>query len=63
MSQFIQDFRAKHPEYNDIADDQLVSALHQKYYSDISIEQFNDRIGYKPIVEDPTNNQVETNDR
>lgn len=57
MSQFIQDFRAKYPQYQDVADDQLVSALHAKYYSDIPIEQFNQRIGYQPPAPQPIQQQ------
>lgn len=46
MSQFIKDFRVKNPAYDDMPDDQLVSALHNKYYSDIPLEQFNQTIGF-----------------
>jgi phospholipid N-methyltransferase len=49
VSQFIQDFRAKNPQYNDLPDDQLVSALHNKFYSDIPVEQFNQQIGFQPV--------------
>lgn len=49
MSQFIQDFRAKHPQYDDMPDDQLVSSLHNKFYSDIPIEEFSQRIEYTPM--------------
>lgn len=45
MSQFIQDFRTKNPQYNDLSDEQLSSALHNKFYSDIPLEEFNQRIG------------------
>lgn len=47
MSQVITDFRAKHPQYDGIADDQLVTALHGKYYSQMPIEEFNQKIGYQ----------------
>lgn len=49
MSQFIQDFRKKYTQYDDMPDDQLVNALHQKYYSDIPMQEFTQRIGYEPI--------------
>lgn len=52
MSEFITDFRTKNPQYNDMADDDLVGALHTKFYSDIPIEQFSERIGYQPPAED-----------
>lgn len=40
-------------------DDQLVTALHNKYYSDIPVEQFNQKIGFQPIqvVEQPIEQQ------
>ena len=47
MSQVIQNFRAEHPQYDDIADDQLVTALHGKYYSDMPFEDFTQKIGYQ----------------
>lgn len=53
MSQFIKDFRQTNPQYNDMADDQLVSALHNKYYSDMDAEAFNQKIGYQTIAEEP----------
>jgi len=49
VSEFIKDFRIKNPQYNDMADDQLVTALHTKYYSDIPIEQFNQKIGFQSL--------------
>ncbi|WP_297331325.1 LPD38 domain-containing protein [Pseudoalteromonas sp.] len=53
MSEFIQSFREQNPQYNDMADDQLVTALHGKYYSDIPIEQFNQKIGFQVSPVDP----------
>lgn len=41
----IQDVRAKFPQYDDMSDEQLGSALHKKYYSDIPQEQFFQQIG------------------
>ncbi len=49
MSEFIKNFRVENPQYNDMADDQLVSALHNKYYSDIPAEQFSQKIGYQSV--------------
>lgn len=51
MSQFIADFRTKNPQYNDMADDQLVSALHNKYYSDMDAAAFSQKIGYQSATE------------
>jgi len=47
VSEFIKSFREQNPQYNDMADDQLVTALHNKYYSDIPVEQFNQKIGFQ----------------
>lgn len=41
----IKDVRAKFPQYQDLSDEQLVTALHQKYYSDIPMEQFAQKVG------------------
>lgn len=40
-------FRAKYPCYNDLTDEELSRALHKKYYSDLTFEDFSSRIGYK----------------
>ena len=36
----IEEVRQKYPQYNDLSDDQLLQGLHQKYYSDMPVEQF-----------------------
>lgn len=64
MSEFIQSFREQNPQYNDMADDQLVTALHGKYYSDIPIEQFNQKIGFQVAPIEPVqqgNSPVDAN--
>jgi hypothetical protein len=40
-------FRTKYPCYNDLSDEELSRALHKKYYSDLTFEDFSNRIGYK----------------
>lgn len=42
----LKQFREKNPAYDDMPDDQLVSALHQKYYSDIPKAEFDSLMGY-----------------
>ena len=59
MSQFIKDFRTKNPAYNDMPDDQLVTALHNKYYSDIPVEQFNQQIGFQSVQPLTTEQPIE----
>jgi hypothetical protein len=40
-------FRSKYPCYNDLTDEELSRALHKKYYSGITFEDFSRRIGYQ----------------
>ena len=47
----IQEVRAKYPQYQDLSDKQLVDSLHQKYYSDIPINQFYQQVG---LAQQPT---------
>ncbi len=37
--------REKYPQYNDLSDEQLAGALHKKYYSDISFDDFSKKVG------------------
>lgn len=41
----LSDFRAQHPEYNDMPDQQLTDALYKKFYSDIPRAQFDAKMG------------------
>ena len=43
----LQQFRQKYPQYNDMSDVALASALHKKYYSDVPVQEFNQKIGLK----------------
>jgi hypothetical protein len=42
----ISEVRQKYPQYKDLSDEQLAGALHQKFYSDMSFEDFSKKIGY-----------------
>src|SRR5882672_8589285 len=44
----LQEYRQAHPQYDQVPDEQLVNALHQKYYSSMPIDQFHTSIGYAP---------------
>lgn len=44
----IKQIRKQYPQYNDMSDEQLANALHQKYYSDLPKEQVFEKLGYKP---------------
>jgi len=46
--QTIQDIRNKFPEYSDLSDQQLADGLHQKFYSDMPIDEYYKKIGFKP---------------
>src|SRR5579864_1001954 len=52
----IADIRAQYPQYNDMSDQQLGDALHQKFYADMPRDQFNQKIGLapQPAPIDPT---------
>lgn len=43
----IQEVRAKFPQYNDLSDADLASALHRKFYADIPYDEFAGKIGIK----------------
>lgn len=42
------DVRAKYPQYDDMTDEALATALHSKYYSDMPFEEFSSKVGYSP---------------
>jgi hypothetical protein len=44
----IAEVRQKYPQYNDMSDEALADALHQKYYSDMPKEEFQAKIGLQP---------------
>lgn len=41
----ITEIRQKYPQYQDMSDNDLASALHKKFYSDMPVDQFNSKIG------------------
>lgn len=48
----LEEIRQKYPQYKDVEDEKLVSALYEKYYADkTSFEDFSERIGYMPTVD------------
>lgn len=47
----LTDFRAKHPEYNDMPDDKLADSLYRKFYSDMPRDQFNQKMGAQQQVQ------------
>lgn len=49
----IQTVRQKYPQYGDLSDDQLASALHKKHYSDIPYGEFAGKIGLKTDAPKP----------
>ena len=46
--------REKFPQYGDMSDADLASALHKKFYADMPADQFNAKIGYEPPEPIPT---------
>lgn len=45
MNEFLEKFRAQYPQYKDMSDGDLARALHTKFYSDLSFDDFAARIG------------------
>jgi hypothetical protein len=41
----IAEVRQQYPQYSDMSDTDLAGALHKKFYSDMPVEQFNQKIG------------------
>lgn len=42
----LAEVRTKHPEYDDMSDAELASALHKKFYSDIPLDDFHKKVGF-----------------
>ena len=51
----IAGIREKYPQYKDMTDAQLVTGLHNKYYSDMGLDEFKKKIGFSatPQVQQP----------
>ena len=41
----LTDFRTKYPQYDNISDKDLADALHRKYYSDLDVNDYYQRLG------------------
>lgn len=46
----IQEIRQKYPQYSDMSDGDLASALHRKYYADMPFAEFSSKIGLKQVA-------------
>ena len=44
-------FRAQYPEYDDLADQDLVDRLYKKYYSDLDRDDYYKRMGFDPSTD------------
>jgi hypothetical protein len=53
----IAEIRQQYPQYSDLSDAQLAGALHQKYYSDMSLEEFSTKAGLKTETKKPATAQ------
>lgn len=54
----LADFRAQHPEYNDMSDTDLSNALYTKFYSDIPRDQFDAKMGASKPLTDQLNDPL-----
>jgi hypothetical protein len=50
----VSEIRAKFPMYDDLSDDQLIIGVHKKFYSDIPLGKFTQKIEYDTSRIDPT---------
>lgn len=44
----LNELRQKYPQYNDMNDQQFADAFHNKFYSDLPVNDFYNKIGYSP---------------
>lgn len=49
----IAEVRKQYPQYNDLSDQQLADALHQKFYADMPVAEFYQRVGLQQEAEQP----------
>ena len=49
----INTIREKYPQYSDLSDEALVNGLHKKYYSDIPVNEFYGKVGFKSETAEP----------
>lgn len=45
----MQEVRAKFPQYNDLSDEQLATALHRKFYADMPFSEFAQKVGLQTV--------------
>ena len=50
MAITLQQYREKYPQFNDVDDTELATALHKKYYPSMPFEDFSSKIGVKKPV-------------
>jgi hypothetical protein len=50
----IQEIRTQYPQYSDMSDEELAKALHAKFYSDMPITDFAQKVGLKAQAEKPS---------
>jgi len=50
----LKSFRQQYPQYDTVSDEQLATALHTKYYSNIPLNEFYSKVGFTPETPDAT---------
>lgn len=58
MAMKLQDFRKQYPQYDDMSDSDLASAMHKRFYPDLPESAFYEQIGYAPSYVDRGVNAV-----
>lgn len=56
MNELLARFRQQYPEYDDLSDDELARALHQKFYADMDWQEFSARVGADVAPTGPPSN-------
>ena len=49
----LKSFRAQYPQYDNVPDQELVTSLHNKFYSQMPIEDFASKIGFTSTPQEP----------
>ena len=54
----LSEFRANNPQYSDMTDKDLANSLHRKFYSNMPLDDFYQKIGYTPVRQYPQENAI-----
>ena len=49
----LQEIRQKYPQYDDLSDEQVIAALHSRFYSDLPFDEVARKVGYQSPSQEP----------